>query len=147
MKQQIWCFSTPTRRVAVEHLKNHFGWMLAGEQLYAELSSTHPLYVGAWDSQGAVCIETFPQAVVCALCGSAVSAKRKRTIRRQALIDIGIDVGMLSNIDLVDAALCAVAARFFEYGTYTEYGLHGGRFDYCSPRIPTTIERSVIAAP
>jgi predicted nuclease with RNAse H fold len=119
MAEGIGCFSTPSQKVAEEHPKNHFGWMRAGIALYAALERSHPLLAGA--PVLSVAAETFPHAVACALAGKIVSAKNKSSVRRRLLRDLGFDDRPLGNIDYVDAALCAVAARSLLEG-YRTYG-------------------------
>lgn len=123
MRKGIWCFSTPDRDSAAGHPKNHYGWMLNGESLFKALESQYPLFDGrAYTSGARICFETFPQAIACALAGKVVSAKQKRAIRKQALVDRHICVEKLLNIDLIDAALCAVAAHEFASGSFDLYG-------------------------
>ena len=122
-RRGISCFSTPTRAAAVAHPKNYFGWMLAGERLFEALGETHPRYDDSQKPGTPVCLETFPQAVACTLAGRVVSAREKTTIRRQLLVDKGVDISRLTNIDLVDAMLCALTARAFEAGAFTTYGV------------------------
>lgn len=122
MAQQIGCFSTPLRTTAAAHPKNHFGWMLAGEALYAAVTNTHALFEGRWDADAKYCAETFPHAVVCALSGTVVSAKKKAAVRREVLRKIGIDESQLPNIDFVDAALCAIVAAHLQSNTIKTLG-------------------------
>jgi predicted nuclease with RNAse H fold len=119
MAEGIGCFSTPSQEIAENHPKDHFGWMRAGIALYAALGKSHPLLAGP--PVLAVAAETFPHAVACALAGKVVPAKKKSSVRRQLLRDLGFDDGPLGNIDYVDAALCAVAARSLLEG-YRTYG-------------------------
>lgn len=112
MAQRIWCFSTPSRQRALDHPRDHFGWMLQGEALFHALESTHPLCRQLPTAKGAnACLETFPHAIAWHLSGGAVTAKRKREQRTQLLQSAGIDTTRLTNIDLVDAALCALVAH------------------------------------
>jgi hypothetical protein len=123
MAEGIWCFSSPSLAVARAHPKNHFGWMLNGAELFQRLEPSHPLLNQRSGPVSApVCFETFPQAVACALSGEIVSAKQKRTVRRTLLVKAGIDITHLTNIDLVDAALCALTAHHLALGTFTTYG-------------------------
>jgi hypothetical protein len=110
MEKGIWCFSTPTRQRAVEHPKNHFGWMLRGEELFQALESSHPLGSRLPTFSQNCSIETFPHAITWHLNGGKADASRKRSERRSLLVRAGIDVSELTNIDLVDAALCALTA-------------------------------------
>jgi predicted nuclease with RNAse H fold len=115
----INCFATPRREFA-QH-RDFYQWVFNGEWLYRLLEPHYPLFNGQ-RSEGRTCIETFPQAVICAMAGNVVSARHKATRRRQALRDRGHDVGGLPNIDFIDAALCAVAAEEFRKGSYQPYG-------------------------
>lgn len=123
------CFASPTRAAALAHEAaaraggkvGWYGWMFEGERLYAELLREYVLYTG--DSAGArCCFETFPQAVACALAGRIVSAKDKRSVRRALLAAAGVALDALTSIDLVDAALCALAAQAFAAGRWRGYG-------------------------
>lgn len=112
MKEGIWCFSTPSRGKAVAHPTGHYDWMLAGADLFEELSPFYQLFDGRpCLITEPVVFETFPQAVACALAGSVVSAKQKRSVRSRLLNLAGIQVDQLSSIDYIDAALCALAAQ------------------------------------
>jgi predicted nuclease with RNAse H fold len=123
MADGIWCFSTPTQETAAAHPKNHFGWMLNGAELFCLLEEYYPLFEGTVVPIGnRVCFETFPQAIACALAGTLVSAKQKATIRRKLLVKAGVDMQPLTNIDSVDAALCAVTAHHLLTGTIKTYG-------------------------
>ena len=51
-----------------------------------------------------------------------VAAHPKRETRRTALRKPGYEVSMLSNVDFVDAALCAVTAAAFAQGSYRLFG-------------------------
>ena len=66
--------------------------------------------------------ETFPQAVACALAGKVVSAKQKSTVRRALLREAGFDTTPFTNIDTIDAALCALTAQFLLKNTFKSYG-------------------------
>lgn len=123
MAAGIWCFSTPTIQAAIAHPRNHFGWMLTGAALFQQLAATHALFNGT--SPGPVeqiCFETFPQAIACALSGGIVSAKAKRTVRRDLLRSAGIDTRSLTNVDTLDAALCALTAHHLANGDFRSYG-------------------------
>lgn len=112
MSEGVWCFSTPSPDIADRHPTDYFGWMRHGATLYAELiSSGYSLFRGTHSSGHPLCFETFPHAIACALQGEVVSAKRKRQVRRRLLQENGIDTEALTNIDWIDAALCALAAH------------------------------------
>lgn len=115
----ISSFSTPTQSIAERNA--FYTWMLAGEALYQELQSRFPLYAGE-KLFGPVSLETFPQAVACALAGKIVSAKKKGEVRREILRVAGVDSSQFTNIDEVDAALCALGAQSLLAGTHRAYG-------------------------
>ena len=121
LDEQIYCFSTPIREHAGNNKKGFYDWVFNGEKLYMELQKYFQLFNGDRRS-GSACIETFPQAVVCALEGRLVSAKAKVKVRRETLTNRGYNISNLSNIDFIDAALCAVAADEFRKGNYKMYG-------------------------
>ena len=112
-KERIFSFATPTRERAAANASGFYGWMFCGEHIYKALAATHPLLSDVGYAGGKVCFETFPHAVTCAMLGTAeASAKRKRVQRRQLLRDAGIDPTPLKSIDAVDAAVCALTARY-----------------------------------
>jgi len=110
MQQGIWCFSTPTREKAVGHRTNHFGWMLRGEALFDALRAGLPLCRELPAAGWKCCFETYPHAITWHLRGGNADASQKRHQRRALLEQAGIDLTELTNIDLVDAALCALTA-------------------------------------
>ncbi len=123
MAGKISCFATPTRAAAERHPSDYFRWMLNGAELFAQLESRYALFSGQRNTaMRPLCFETFPQAIACALAGTLVSAKRKRAIRRALLTRAGVDISQLSNIDKVDAALCALAAHHLALGSHKVYG-------------------------
>jgi predicted nuclease with RNAse H fold len=95
--------------------------MLNGERMFQALATSFPLAFST-AVVGPASIETFPQAVACALAGTLVSAKRKGAVRRDLLRRQQLDLSLLTNIDFVDAALCAVAARYVLLGDALSYG-------------------------
>jgi predicted nuclease with RNAse H fold len=110
MQKGIWCFSTPTRAKAVGHRTNYFGWMLRGEELFRELDDDFPICCNLPAAGRTYSFETFPHAITWHLRGGNADASQKRTQRRALLAQAGIDHNELTNIDLVDAALCALTA-------------------------------------
>lgn len=122
MGERIWCFSTPTRVVAESHPTDYFRWMLSGAELYGLLTVQYPLLDEQRLIERPVCFETFPHAITCALLGRVTSAKRKGTERRDILRAAGVDTVELTNIDWVDAALCALTAHQFLAGNFKTYG-------------------------
>ena len=123
MKEKIWCFSTPSREAAEAHAKDHFRWMLNGAKLFEDLETSHALFDGNPRPMACpVCFETFPQAIACALAGTIVSAKKKGNVRLDLLKRAGVDTSKLTNIDQLDAALCALTAHHFALGRFKTYG-------------------------
>jgi len=110
MKKGIWCFSTPTKEKAVGHRTNHFGWMLRGEELFQALIDGYPLCRKLPAAGQKCCFETFPHAITWHLRGGNADASQKRLQRRALLVRANLDLTHLTNIDLVDAALCALTA-------------------------------------
>jgi hypothetical protein len=123
MAERISCFATPTRKDAEEHPGNWYHWMLAGAELYEQLEVTHPLLnetTVASEDPGV--FETFPHAISCSLAGKTIPAKQKSKIRPRLLRSHGISTENLKGIDLVDAALCALTARYVAKGMFKTYG-------------------------
>ncbi len=96
--------------------------MLNGAELYRALEQDYPLFNSNNMGSGPICFETFPQAVACALAGEIVPARKKSIGRRELLRNAGIDTSDLTNIDTVDAALCALTARYFLKCNVNTYG-------------------------
>ena len=116
---KISCFATPTRARA--NRSNFYQWVFNGARLYQQLAQHYTLFDGA--RRGSLtCVETFPHAVVCALAGWVVAARPKRETRRNALRQHGYDVGSLTNVDFVDAGLCAITAAVFVRGRVKLFG-------------------------
>ena len=116
---KIHCFATPTRARA--NKSSFYKWVFNGERLYRQLAKHYVLFDGSRRA-GPACFETFPHAVVCALAGRVVPARPKRETRRAALRKLGYDVSSLTNVDFVDAALCAITAAAFARGSYRLFG-------------------------
>lgn len=128
-KERIFSFSTPTRERALENTSGFYDWMLNGERVYQVLAETYPLLTEKRYSSGKASFETFPHACCCAVLGTNVaSAKRKRKQRRQLLEDAGIATKVLKSIDAVDAALCALTARYLLEGKTYAYGDSAGGY-------------------
>lgn len=125
----IACFASPSRAAALAHeaassaagKSGWYGWMFEGERLYAALTCEYVLHSGG-ASVARSCFETFPQAVACALAGRIVSAKDKHRVRRALLAEAGVAQEALTSIDLVDAALCGLAAQAYADGRWHGYG-------------------------
>jgi predicted nuclease with RNAse H fold len=119
-KAGISTFATPSREVAETRPFNR--WMLNAAELLHLIERHYVLFDGSHMVTGPMCFETFPQAVACALAGEIVSAKRKGIVRRELLRKRGINTAVLTNIDTVDAALCALTAHYFLAGNVKTYG-------------------------
>ena len=115
----ISTFSTPDITVGKTH--PFYEWVRNGQQLYQLLEKSHSLFNGEVGA-GPQCMETFPQAVACALAQRILPAKRKCADRRDVLVKRGLETNMLKNIDFVDAALCAVAALYLQRNEFDCYG-------------------------
>jgi predicted nuclease with RNAse H fold len=116
----IHAFATPS--LAAAEGCDFYRWMLNGAALYRVIEAHFRLFDGGNAATGPICCETFPQAVACALAGKVVPARGKGAVRRDLLREVGIDTAPLANIDLVDAALCALAAQALLNGRYRTYG-------------------------
>lgn len=118
--EKIHSFATPSR-VAAEN-RDFYRWMFNGAELYRLLETHYRLFDGHSVGITPVVFETFPQAVACALAGEVVSAKKKATVRRALLTKAGVAITPLTNIDTVDAALCALTAHYLLAAQYKTYG-------------------------
>lgn len=116
----IHAFATPSRAVGKRH--RFYRWMCNGAELYRLLMPHYRLFDGRHSASSAVCFETFPHAVACALARKVLSAKRKRADRPRLLREAGLSIDSLTNIDMVDAALCALTAHHFLAGTFKIHG-------------------------
>lgn len=97
--------------------------MFNGERVYHAFAPTYPLLSDKDYAKGRVSFETFPHAITCAMLGRDVaSAKEKRSQRRQLLEKARIATNALKSIDAVDAALCALTARYLLAGRTHAYG-------------------------
>jgi predicted nuclease with RNAse H fold len=124
MQKGIWCFSSPScQKAHAPHRTGYYDWMLRGEELYQALEVTHPL-LSALPLTGNACFETFPHAITWHLRGGNANARAKRSQRRALLAQAGLDPTPFTNIDLVDAALCALTAHHLASGRpCTGYGV------------------------
>ncbi len=113
-------FATPSQAKGRTH--RFYRWMLNGADLYRCLTPAYQLYNGQRSVSGWVCVETFPHAVACALAATTLSAKQKRADRSRLLQAAGVSTDALTNIDWIDAALCALAAHHLRAGTCMAYG-------------------------
>lgn len=116
----VRCFITPTRREALRNTTGFYHWMLRGAELFRVLEKTHPLCHAGKAAGGKCTFETFPHAITWHLRGGKADAIRKRPQRLALLRRHGISVAALTNMDWIDAALCALAAEMFAAG----HGMH-----------------------
>ena len=116
----IYAFATPSQAMAENN--PFYGWMLNGAELFRLLAPNYQLFDGQYSESSPVCFETFPQAVACALAGTIVTAKHKSRDRRRLLREAGLSIDFLTNIDMVDAALCALTAHHLLNVTFKTYG-------------------------
>lgn len=104
-------FATPSREKSSSPF---YTWMHNGFALYEALAQCFPRITrDSTTISSPVCFETFPHAIAHALFEGRVPAGSKVRVRRKLLADCGLRVGELSNVDLVDAGLCAYTARRF----------------------------------
>ena len=122
MKSGVSCYSTPEQKTAESHPKDQFGWVINGMRLYDRFAASHQLYLGFPRGRTQQILESYPHGVACALAGKIVSARRKSTVRRKILHSVGIDDSQLTNIDYVDACLCAITAERLLIGKSEAFG-------------------------
>jgi predicted nuclease with RNAse H fold len=121
MAEGIYCFSTPTLERAEAHPSDYYGWMRNGARLYAAMKLHWRLFDGK-ATRRPVCFETFPHAIACELSGGIVPKSEKMHRRRQLLEQAGIATRLLTNVDLRDAALCALTADRLTSNRVRTYG-------------------------
>jgi predicted nuclease with RNAse H fold len=113
-------FATPSEVKGAAH--PFYQWMVKGADLYRCLQTDYRLFEEQLPRSGQICFETFPHAVACALAKKTLSAGQKRADRSRLLREAGVSMETLTNIDWIDAALCALAAHYLGAGTFTAYG-------------------------
>jgi predicted nuclease with RNAse H fold len=116
----LHAFATPSQSVGERH--QFYRWMRNGAELFRLLTPQYQLFDGRYSTSSPVCFETFPHAVAYALAGKILPAKQKRADRPRLLREAGLSINSLTNIDLVDAALCALTAHYLLAGTFKTYG-------------------------
>lgn len=120
------CFATPLAERAEGH--PFYTWIVQGMALYRALGSRYALFEGAAGQSTRCMLETFPQAVACALAGRVLRAADKSKDRPRLLEQAGLTVTDLAGrhgwpaIDWVDAALCALAAQAVSRGQWQAFG-------------------------
>ena len=114
-------FCTPSRARAQQNL-TFYGWMFQGEAAFAAATPTHPHFGGGNSVRGHT-IEVFPNATTIALTGRPnPKGISKNRWRRQLLGGQGIDPTQFTNIDHVDAALCALTGLLALDAGFQAYG-------------------------
>jgi predicted nuclease with RNAse H fold len=124
--ERVHAYATPSQSIGESH--KFYRWMRNGAELFRLMTPYYRLFNGRMSESSPVCFETFPHAVACALAGRIVSAKHKCSDRRRLLREAGLSIDSLTNIDMVDAALCALTAQHLLNGTVKTYGEAAGGF-------------------
>lgn len=117
----VRCFFTPTREHAQK--SRFYDWVFNGERLFKKLNL--PLFMGKKAKTPCV-IETFPHGINLFFRGGnhlMSSEKSKILARKLTLKELAnYPTSELTNIDFVDAALCAIAADYFFRDQFIAYG-------------------------
>ena len=117
----VRCFFTPTRELAQ---RSHFyDWVFNGELLFQKLNLA--IFMGGKPQFPSV-IETFPHGIDLFFWGNKrpIIAKISKTLSRKITLTqkARYETSELSNIDFIDAALCAISADYFARNQFTAYG-------------------------
>jgi predicted nuclease with RNAse H fold len=119
----ISLFSTPSRASAVASTSGFYGWMFNGERVFQALAAAYPLLATPAYAGGRISFETFPHAITAAFLGRHVASAKLKAVQRRAVLESAdIDTSTLLTIDALDAALCALAARYLIDGASRAYG-------------------------
>jgi predicted nuclease with RNAse H fold len=113
-------FATPSQAKGATH--PFYQWMVKGAELCRCLHPDYPLFDGQPSASGLMCFETFPHAVACALARETLSAGQKKADRSRLLREAEVSTDALTNMDWIDAALCALAAHHLVSGRFKPYG-------------------------
>jgi predicted nuclease with RNAse H fold len=116
LAQGIRCFLTPRRADALKNSSGFYGWMFRGEALFRAMEMTYPLFKQGQPAGSICCFESFPHAVAWHLQGASAEAANKRLNRLAVLNQHGVRVDKLTNMDWIDAALCALNADLLARG-------------------------------
>jgi predicted nuclease with RNAse H fold len=115
------CFYTPSRDLAAK--SRFYDWVFNAERLYQKIGL--PIFMGNQTTTPCI-IETFPHAIQMSLWkndSSLAPEGSKSTVRRTTLVQkADYNISHLSNIDFIDAALCAVSADYFDSHQFNAYG-------------------------
>jgi predicted nuclease with RNAse H fold len=117
-------FCTPSRERAAQTM-GFYGWMFNGEAAFAAAIRQRPLYADGASVEGCT-MEVFPNATAFALTGQRQPKTTSKVKWRRALLARqGIDQSHLTNIDFVDAALCALTGLLALEGNFRRFGEPG----------------------
>jgi len=117
----IQSFYTPTRARAARG-GAFYAWVFNGEQVHAAARQTHPAYLGRGTVWGRS-IEVFPNATVRILTGQRPPVgSSKAEWRRRVLTAQGILSEKFTNLDFMDAALCALTGLYALDGDFQAFG-------------------------
>lgn len=120
IRQGIRCFVTPTESRAQGN--PFYAWVFHGLALYQALA--YPVFQGD-DHDKPVCMETFPNALEKLLLqedAEAIRTLNKKQRRLLVLEKLAYTSAALSNMDFIDAALCAISADYFYQGKFQAFG-------------------------
>ncbi|NCA26592.1 MAG: DUF429 domain-containing protein [Methylophilaceae bacterium] len=117
----VRCFFTPTRALAQ---RSHFyDWVFNGELLFQKLNLA--IFMGGKPQFPSV-IETFPHGIDLFFWANKrpIIPKISKTLSRKITLTkkARYETSELSNIDFIDAALCAISADYFARNQFTAYG-------------------------
>ena len=101
--------------------------MFNGEAAFAAATRVLPLYAGQPSVAGHA-FEVFPNATAHRLRGPQPKTVSKVVWRRALLRDAGVDETALGNLDLVDAAICALTGLLALEGDFETFGQVGEGF-------------------
>ena len=122
----IRSFCTPSRERAAD-VPGFYGWMFNGEAAFGVATRELPLFVGGSSVAGHT-FEVFPNATAHRLRGPQPKSVSKVAWRRALLRDAGVDEAALGNLDLVDAAICALTGLLALEGDFETFGQVGEGF-------------------
>jgi predicted nuclease with RNAse H fold len=120
-KKGIQTFATPSVSDRQKQQNPFYGWMKVGFAIFDNLAPTTPRYREGNPNQTA--IEVFPHASAVFLAGSHRPNNLSKVCwRREILRSLGVSIKMLTNADLVDAALAAITGIRALKGDYSSFG-------------------------
>lgn len=115
----VHLFATPSDPEKQD--KPFYGWMKVGFRVFEAVALRFPAY-----REGAAhghAVEVFPHASAVHLAGALMpKGTSKVQWRRSILKHEGVDIGPLTNVDLVDAGLAALTGLYALRGDFTPFG-------------------------